>query len=79
MNYNMSLQPNDYYKNWNKHANCYKCKTVLSQEYYKKRRTVCKLCYNNHVPRYIKNKFFSKSSPKSDASTQTDFCNKEDS
>ena len=70
---NISLQTNDYYKNLNKHNNCSKCNIVLTQDNYKKGRTVCKLCYNNIVLRYYKNKFCSDPSPKSDASTQTDF------
>ena len=73
MNDNNSLQTNDYYKNLNKHNNCSKCNIVLTQDNYKKGRTVCKFCYNNNVLRYYENNFFSNSSPKSDASTQTDF------
>ena len=55
MNDNNSLQQNDYYKNLNKHVNCSKCNVVLTQNNYKKGRTVCKLCYNNNVLRYYKN------------------------
>ena len=73
MNVNNSLQTNDYYKNLNKHNNCSKSNIALTQDNYKKGRTVCKFCYNNSVLRYYKNKFCSNSSPKSDASTQTDF------
>ena len=73
MNDNNSLQQNDYYKNLNKHLNCSKCNVVLTQDNYKKGRTVCKLCYNNNVLRYYKNKFSSNPSPKSDVGTQTDF------
>ena len=73
MNDNNSLQQNDYYKNLNKHVNCSKCNVVLLQDNYKKGRTVCKLCYNNNVLRYYKNKFSSNPSPKSDVGTQTDF------
>ena len=73
MNDNNSLQTNDYYKNLNKHDNCSKCNIVLTQDNYKKGRTVCKLCYNNNVLRYYKNKFCSNTSPKSDVGTQTDF------
>ena len=73
MNENNSLQTNDYYKNLNTHGNCSKCNIVLTQDNYKKGRTVCKFCYNNNVLRYYKKKFCSNSSPKSDASTQTDF------
>ena len=73
MNDNNSLQTNDYYKNLNKHANCSKCNIILTQDNFKKGRTVCKFCYNNNVFRYYKNKFCSNSYPKSDASTQTDF------
>ena len=73
MNDKNSLQTNDYYKNLNKHGNCSKCDIALTQHNYKKRRTVCKFCYNNNVLRYYKNKFCSNPSPKSDVSTQTDF------
>ena len=73
MNDNNSLQTNDYYKNLNKHNNCSKCNVVLTQDNYKKGRTVCKLCYNNNVLRYYKKKFCSNPSPKSNASTQTNF------
>ena len=79
MNDNNSLQTNDYYKNLNKHNNCSKCNIVLNQDNYKKERTVCKLCYNNNVLRYYKNKFSSNLSPKSDASTQTDISDELDS
>ena len=72
MNDNNSLQTNDYYKNLNKHNNCSKCYIILTRDNYKKRRTVCKLSYNNNVLRYYKNKFSSNLSPKSDVSTQTD-------
>ena len=73
MNDNNSLQQNDYYKNLNKHVNCSKCNVVLTQDNYKKGRTVCKLCYNNNVLRYYKNKFSSNPSPKTDVGSQTDF------
>ena len=73
MNDNISLQTNEYYKNLNKHVNCSKCNIILTQDNYKKGRTVCKLCYNNNVLRYYKNKFCSNNSPKSDVGTQTDF------
>ena len=73
MNDNNSLQTNDYYKNLNKHAICSKCNIILTQDNYKKGRTVCKFCYNNKVLRFYKNDFSSNSYPKSDASTQTDF------
>ena len=73
MNDNNSLQTNDYYKNLNKHGNCSKCDIVLNRDNYKRGRTVCKLCYNNNVLRYYKNKFCSNLSPKSDVGTQTDF------
>ena len=63
---------NVYYKNLNKHENCSKCNIVLTQDNYKKGRTVCKLCYNNNVLAYYKNKFDSNSSLKTDVSTQTD-------
>ena len=79
MNDNNSLQTNDYYTNLNKHDNCSKCNIVLTQDKYKKGRTVCKFCYNNNVLRYYKSKFCSNPSPKSDASTQTDFSDELDS
>ncbi len=72
MNDNNSLQPNGYYKNLNKHGNCSKCNIVLTQDNYKKGRTVCRMCYNNNVLSYYKNNF-SDSSLKTDACTQTDF------
>ena len=46
---NNSLQANEYYKNLNNHGNCLKCNIVLTQNNYKIGRTVCNLCYNNHV------------------------------
>ena len=73
MNDNNSLQTNDSYKNLKKHDNCSKCNIGLTQDNYKKGRTVCKFCYNNNVLRYYKKIFCSNPSPKSDASTQTDF------
>ena len=76
---NNSLQTNDYYKNLNKHVNCSKCNVVLTQDNYKKGRTICKLCYNNNVLRYYKNKFGSDLVSKTDASTQTDFSSELDS
>ena len=75
MNDNNSLQTNDYYKNLNKHENCSKCYVTLTQDNYKKGRTVCKLCYNNNVLSYYKYKFCFNSSHKLDASTQTDWNN----
>ena len=60
-------------KNLSKHGICSKCNMVLTQDNYKKGRTVCKLCYNNNVLTYYKNKFCSNSSHKLDASTQTDW------
>ena len=72
MNDNNSLQTNENYKNLNQLANCSKCNSALTQKNYKKERSVCKICYNNHVLGYYKNTFCSNSSPKSDASTQTD-------
>ena len=73
MNDNNSLQTDVYYKNLNKHENCSKCNIVLTRDNYKKGRTVCRLCYNNSVITYYKNKFGSDSSIKIDVSTQTDF------
>ena len=75
---NNSLQTNGYYKNLNKHENCSKCDIVLTQDNYKKERTVCKKCYNNNVLAYYKNKFGSNSPLKTDVSTQTDFSDNQD-
>ena len=75
MNVNNSQQINDFYKNLIKHANCSKCNIVLTPENYKKDRSVCKLCYNNYVSVYYKNKFSSNSISKIDSSTQTDYSN----
>ena len=72
MNDNNSLQTNDYLKKLNKHGNCSKCDIVLTRDNYKKGRSVCRVCYNNNVLTYYKNKFCSNSS-KSDVGTQTDF------
>ena len=79
MNDNNSLQTNEYYKNLNKHRNCSNCNIDITMYNYKKGRTVCKLCYNNKVLRYYKNKFCSNSSHKIDVSTQTDFSSDLDS
>ena len=68
-----SLQSNEYYKNLNKHETCSKCEIVLTRDNYKKGRTVCRICYNNNVLTYYKNKFGYNSSLKANASTQTDF------
>ena len=76
---NISLQPNECWKNLNKHKNCSKCNIIRTQDNYKKGRTIWNLCFNNHVFAYFKNTFFFKSSPRSDASTQTDFSNNLDS
>ena len=73
MSDNNSQQTNDYFKNLNKHNNCSKCSIVLNRDNYKRRRTVCKLCYNNNVLLYYKNKFGSDPASKTAASTQTDF------
>ena len=73
MSDNNSLQTNDYYKNLKKHDNWSKCNIVLTQDNYKKRRTLCRFCYNNNVLRYYKNKFCYNPSPKSDAGIQADF------
>ena len=45
----------------------------LTEDNYKKGRTVCRFCYNNNVLRYYKNKFCSNTSTKSYVGTQTDF------
>ena len=79
MSDNNSLQSNDYYKNLNKHSNCSNCNIGLTQVNYKKGRTVCRVCYNNNVLRYYKNKFCSNPAPKSDVGTQTDFSDQLDS
>ena len=63
----------NYFKNLNKHINCSQCNIVLTQDNYKKGRTVCRCCYNNNVLRYYKNKFSSNSVSKTNVSTQTDF------
>ena len=78
MNDNNSLQSNEYYKNLDKHTNCSKCDIILTQDNYKKGRTVCRVCYNNNVLTYYKNKFGSNSSIKTDVSTQTDFSDASD-
>ena len=70
---NNSLHTDEYYKNLNKHENCSKCDIVLTRDNYKKDRTVCRMCYNNNVLTYYKNKFGVNSSIKTDTSTQTDF------
>ena len=73
MSDNNSQQTNDNFKNLNKHNICSKCSIVLNRDNYKRGRTVCKLCYNNNVLLYYKNKFGSDPASKTDASTQTDF------
>ena len=72
-----SLQANECYKKLHKHGKCSKCNTVITQDYHRKGRTVCKLCYNNHVLAFYKNKFGPLSPPKTHAGTQTDFSNKQ--
>ena len=52
MKANNSLPTNEYYKNLNKHGNCSKCDIASTQNNYRKGRTVCKWCYNNHVLGY---------------------------
>ena len=52
MNDKNSLQTNGYYKSSNKRANRSTCNIVLTQNSYKKSRTVSKVCYNNHVLAY---------------------------
>ena len=78
MNDNNSLQTKDYYKNLNKHGSCSKCNIVLTQDNYKKRRTVCKLRYNNYVLRYYKSKFGANSCSKTDVGTQTDLSDEQE-
>ena len=63
----------------NKHGNCSKCKIVITQDNCNKGRTVCILCHRNHVLESFKNRFCQNSSPKTDASAQTYFSNKQDS
>ena len=75
---NNSIQTNDYYKNLNKHSNCSNCNIDITMDNYKKGRTVCRLCYNNKVLRYYKNKLCTNSIPKTDVGTQTDFSNEID-
>ena len=58
--------------------NCSKCNIAITRDNFKKGRTVCKLCYNNHVLASYKNKFCLNSSPESDVSTKTGFSNKQD-
>ena len=53
--------------------NCSKCKIIETQNNFKESRTVCKLCYNNHVLTYYKNRFCPNSSPQSDGSDQKGF------
>ena len=73
-----SLRAIECYKNLSRHGICSKFNFAITQDNYKKSRTVCKLCYNNHVFAYCKNKFCSNSSPKSDVGTQTDFSDKQE-
>ena len=74
-----SLQTYGYYKNLSKHRKCSKCIVALTQDNHKKGRTVCQLCYNNHVLTHHNNEFCSNSFPKSDVSTHTVYSNKQDS
>ena len=53
------------------------CNIANSQHNCKKGRTVCKICYNNHVLAYYKIDFCLNSSANTDAITQTDFSNKQ--
>ena len=50
-----SLQANECYKNSNQHRNCSMCNIAVTQDNYKKARTVCISCYNNHVLTFYKN------------------------
>ena len=58
--------------------NCSKRNIAITCDKYKKGRTVCKLCYSNHVLAYYKNRFCPISSPKPDVSTKTGFSIKQD-
>ena len=40
-----SLQAKDCYKNLNKRSNCLKCNIALTQDNYKKSRTVCRIFF----------------------------------
>ena len=42
-------QPNGCQKNQNKHRICSNCNIAVAKDYYRRSRTVCKLCYNSHV------------------------------
>ena len=76
----ISLQPNnECYKNLNNQRNCSKCNITITRDNYKKGRTVCKLCYNDHILAFYKNKFCSNQSPKSDVTTQTEIPKRQDS
>ena len=76
----ISLQPNnECYKNLNNQRNCSKCNITITRDNYKKGRTVCKLCYNDHILAFYKNKFRSNQSPKSDVTTQTEIPKRQDS
>ena len=59
----ISQQANECYKNLNKNMNCSNCIFAITHDNYKKGRTVCKLCYDNYVLAYYKNRFFHNSSP----------------
>ena len=67
-----SLQANECYRNSIEHRKCLTCNIDIGQYKYKKGSTVCKLCYNNQVLAYYKNKLCLNPSPESDAGTQTD-------
>ena len=69
----ISIQSNEFYKSLYKHIHCSKCNIILTRDIYKKGRSVCKVCYNNGVLTYYKNKFGSNSAIKIDISTQTEF------
>ena len=58
--------------------NCSKRNIAVTWDNYKKARTVCKFCYNNHVLAYYKNRFCPNSSPKPDISTQKELSIKQD-
>ena len=72
-----SLQASECFEKLNNRRNCSRCNNVIPQHKYKRGRTVCKGCYNNHVLSFFKNRFCQNSSLKSYSSTQTDFSNKQ--
>ena len=72
------VQANECYKRLNRHMICSECNNTELRNYYRKRRTVCKLYYNNQVLAYYKNESCPNSPTKSNVITQTDLTNKQD-